>query len=190
MQTLYKILRSLKFDDFWETFETECINVKPAKEGYKDAWDELSIMTPSIPDDYDGTPDLEILLENTFVIDGEKIITVCGWSPSEKERYAIEHVPWEVWVGLPINEVCSYTYSPERIMSHCLYEMTFCGFSNEDVKKKTKDLFDTLNDIKEQIKNDAEDYESKFMTFDEFKKKVDSGELFDNDEETDEDESI
>jgi len=185
MQTIYKILRNLEFDDFWKTFEKECPNVNISKESYRGAWEELFLMTPHVPEGYDISPDLEIVLENAFDIEGETCINVCGWSPSERERYAIEHVPWEVLVGLPINEVCSCKYNPEIIMAHCLYEMTFCGFSNEEVKKNTKELMDTLQEFKEQIENNSIEDQNNFMTFEEFRKKVENGETFNKDEDKD-----
>lgn len=49
--------------------------------------------------------------------------------------------PWNEWLGIPIHERSIYSYHEIDIICHCLFEITYCGFTNnssEETKDKIK----------------------------------------------------
>lgn len=87
------------------------INVRHIKEAWND---------PELEDEeYDDV---------TGIIDGEDI------------PYAIEYVDWKEWLAMEITEESLQNYDEKEILSHCLWEMTWNGFSNEQVNKAAEDM--------------------------------------------------
>lgn len=73
--------------------------------------------------------------------DGEKYFHVSGVYPASKNKiaYAIGFVPWRKWLSMEFN------YIPEGMtdldkLCHCLFEMTWYGFSNKEVNDELKKL--------------------------------------------------
>jgi cell division septum initiation protein DivIVA len=59
-----------------------------------------------------------------------------------------------------------------EIIAHCLYEMTFCGFNEEEIKEQ----FDTINDSIEEYKNMTEEEKNEnTITLDELIRRIDEG---------------
>ena len=57
-----------------------------------------------------------------------------------------------------------------EIIAHCLYEMTFCGYTEEEIKEQ----FDTFNDRVEEYKNwSEEEKKENTITLDELIKRID-----------------
>lgn len=86
--------------------------------------------------------------------DGEEYIDVSGihqQPQSEEERcsYAIEFTPWKEWLGMEIHPNSLADFSELEIIAHCLYEMTFVGFEEEDIQEELQHI----NQISEDYKN-------------------------------------
>jgi tetratricopeptide (TPR) repeat protein len=58
-----------------------------------------------------------------------------------KTPYGIEFADWAKWLGMDIDRGTMEDYSDEEIIAHCLWEMTFNGFTQEDIKAKGDPLF-------------------------------------------------
>ena len=59
-------------------------------------------------------------------------------NPRNKEEtftQGIEFVPWNKWLGMDVSKESLDQFSEKEIIVHCLYEMTFLGFSNGKSKK-------------------------------------------------------
>lgn len=56
---------------------------------------------------------------------------------NEEEKYSqgIEFIPWRMWLGMDISNESLQSFSAQEIIIHCLYEMTFVGFTEEDIQK-------------------------------------------------------
>jgi hypothetical protein len=54
--------------------------------------------------------------------------------------YAIEFTDWAEWLGMEIDLETLLSYSEVDILGHCLWEMTFCGYSPEDVKRAMEEI--------------------------------------------------
>ena len=55
-------------------------------------------------------------------------------------KYSIELTPWCEWLGITISEDTLRQFSELEIISHCLYEMTFFGFSERKIQTFQKKL--------------------------------------------------
>jgi len=62
-------------------------------------------------------------------------------------HYALDLCSWEEWLGMDIDIDTLRDYTKEEIVAHCLYEMTFCGFTQDAVT----DLKDEINRRIEEI---------------------------------------
>ncbi len=60
---------------------------------------------------------------------------------NQEVAYGIEFVDWEEWLGMDIDPEAISNYSETDIVAHCLWEMTFYGYTQEAIKK----TIDTIN---------------------------------------------
>ena len=58
---------------------------------------------------------------------------------------AIEFTAWSEWLGMPIDTNSLKEFSELEIVAHCLNEMTYAGFEQEEINSKM-----------DRIKNKAE----------------------------------
>lgn len=65
-------------------------------------------------------------------------------------RWAIEFTRWEHWLTWPVVPVeCDLT--PAQMLAHCLYEMTFCGFVQEEVQERFDHIKGLADEVKEEL---------------------------------------
>lgn len=114
-------------------------NRKKQKAGYKKALEEIKSLKPE-------KYNLRIVLRD-FEEEGEKWTRVSGIEAGES--YAIEFTPWRQWLGMIVSSKTVKKYSQLDIVAHALWEMTWSGFSEKQVKERADELFDTVKDIKE-----------------------------------------
>src|ERR1019366_1834583 len=124
--------------------------------GYKKVFETLKTLTPvkstiSIViknelDDFDKTFYVHVF-ENAFVKENE----------FDTPHLAIELTDWEKWLGMEIENESLKNFSELEIISHCLYEMTFYGFTQHKIKK----FSESLDKQVEEIKNMSEDERKK-----------------------------
>ncbi len=72
--------------------------------------------------------------------DGEEYIDVSGLynDPKNMEDHypqGIEFSPWRQWLGMDISKENLNDFSEQEIIVHCLYEMTFMGFTEAVIQK-------------------------------------------------------
>lgn len=71
---------------------------------------------------------------------------VSGWDGIQ--RWAIEFTPWEEWLGMKINEETLKKYSRDEIVVHCMWEMTYCGFNQKEIKEEIDELNKRVEEVK------------------------------------------
>lgn len=77
---------------------------------------------------------------------------VTGIKPWDTNSYAIEFNRWEEWLGYFIScEVLNKMTEPE-IIADCLWEMTFVGFTQEEIEQEANDIDETIEDLNNMIK--------------------------------------
>ena len=81
-----------------------------------------------------------------YAIDGTKR------EDGELEKFSLSLTSWSKWLGSSISESTLQNYSNEEIISHCLFDMTFHGFSEPEIKKVNKELDIQMNDSQDPIR--------------------------------------
>jgi len=66
---------------------------------------------------------------------------------------AIEFTPWNEWLGMNIDENTLQHFTELEIIAHCLYEMTFIGFDEEEIQSE----LDKLNNVADEFRNMSEE---------------------------------
>jgi hypothetical protein len=75
---------------------------------------------------------------------------VHGIHPDDpSETWAIEMTDWREWLGSEITEETLKNYPPRELIAHALWEMTFFGYENVDIKEKREELLSMVDRIKE-----------------------------------------
>lgn len=64
------------------------------------------------------------------------------------DSYALEFVEWENWLGMDLAPETIKKFSDLEIVAHCLYEMTFVGYEEEEIQEK----FETIKGQTEEFK--------------------------------------
>ena len=115
--------------------------------GYKELFEKLLLMDV---EDSDISIDVEHQKDD---FDGEEYVDVSGtykYPKNEEEKFsqAIEFTPWNQWLGMEISQVSFIHFSELEIISHCLYEMTFIGFEEEEIQDELNSIESTIEDYK------------------------------------------
>jgi hypothetical protein len=117
----------------------------------------------------------EIVCKNCFEENEEDYIQVSGIKKTEKQEekpvgYALEFKPWNEWLGMNISANTLAEFNELEIISHCLFEMTFCGFEEEEIQTHFKEIEKASEDFKnmtpEERKQNTKSLEDLFKEFD------------------------
>jgi len=132
-------------------------------------------------------------IEVTWVrddFDNTDYVNVSGYYTNPDERtneltnsLALEFTLWEEWLGMPIDKKSLETFSELELIAHCLNEMTFAGFEQEDIQAE----MDSINKIADDYdKMTPEEQKKNTYTWEEVKEKL--GINFENDDAGNQDE--
>jgi len=135
----------------WLSVATILLKLYPDEEknisGYQKVFEQLLFMHPE---------DSEILIvvaHQKDDFDGEEYADVSGKyanPKNEEEEFlqAIEFTPWNKWLGMEISPENLLHFSELEIISHCLYEMTFAGFEEEEIQEELNSMAKSIEDYK------------------------------------------
>ncbi len=59
---------------------------------------------------------------------------------NEPVSYAIEFTDWAEWLGMEVDPTTLASYEELEILSHCLWEMTFMGYTPEAIQQAREQL--------------------------------------------------
>jgi len=127
----------------WEEIEPVLIKLYEDVpiEGYKVVFSELKRLEP-LPND----ENLSILIKKEIDhFDGSEFIHVNGIQPDNKTTYGLSFSMWQNWLGYDIHRR-SLNYSEVEIIAHCLWEMTWSGFTQEQIQLQNDELSKRLED--------------------------------------------
>ncbi len=80
------------------------------------------------------------LVISSFEEDGKTCFAVSGVKRSSDERYCFSLSPWPQWLALKVPPSLEQRFSAADIVSHCLYEMTFYGFTGRKIGARRRAL--------------------------------------------------
>jgi len=106
----------------------------------KEVFDEFENERYTCVSGVDGTLKKE---ENPEIFKDDKI-------GNQEVSYGIEFTDWEEWLGMDIDPESTSNYHETDIIAHCLWEMSFYGYTQEAIKK----TIDMIN--RESGKHEAE----------------------------------
>ncbi len=136
---LHELFRNISFEQLWslikELHNKEC-DFDSLQKQYKEAFYYVTAITPL------NNEDMRICLSwETDNIDSENdpsteaYINVSGRKNGgdELERYCLTLTRWNEWLGMDVDPLTLETFNREQILSNCLYEMTYYGFTEEEI---------------------------------------------------------
>lgn len=121
-------------------------------EPYKQVIGKLLKITPE-------KSDMQISIEKQEPYDGgDSFYDVRGIKSGTNETFAIEYSKWKEWLGMEIFEETISKYSKLDIVCHCLWEMTFHGYNEEDVVTAREELQSRLDNLPAFFNEDIDAY--------------------------------
>ncbi len=145
-QVLFKdIIGACVFKNVKEALLRLYPNQKKNIKGYKYVFQTLRLMRPRYSKE-------GMVIDISKVGRGRKAyFSVSGVyaQKSRQQSYAIEFTPWSEWLGLEVGNQVLKKIPKNEIIAHCLWEMTFMGFTQDKIRKKLNALKKQSRDIKE-----------------------------------------
>lgn len=116
------------------------------EEAVADVMVELRRLTPDQSGD-----EYELQIEPTGPVEpGEPLSwEVCCGKRDDSERYGFDLSPWEEWLALRIPQSLQDTMPAAEIVAHCIWEMTFYGFTQERIAETRAELDRRMCEIDE-----------------------------------------
>jgi DNA gyrase/topoisomerase IV subunit A len=118
--------------------------------------------------------ELEIVLTKIGSEESDFYIDVSGCEinhdqNSSSDTYSLTSTKWNEWLGMNINQNTLNEFNELEIISHCLYEMTFFAFDEEEIQNHLASLEESIEEYKELS---DEEKKSQTLTHDELLKKI------------------
>lgn len=168
-------LNNLIKSNHWLSVQLTLLQLYPGQEAmvddYRNVFEKLKCLVPEdydmniVLNEYDRDPDDESEIRTYVDVSGRKDE---GISDSITNSYALEFVEWKKWLGMDLASETITNFSELEIIAHCLYEMTFVDYNEDEIKEQ----FNAINDRIEEYKNLTEkEKKEKTLTLDELKKR-------------------
>ncbi|MAM29325.1 MAG: hypothetical protein CMC13_09905 [Flavobacteriaceae bacterium] len=130
--TLKKLIQKHTWSNISSKFSEIYPEAGKNLEGYKVVFEKLVMMKAK-------RIDMSIVL-SIEKDDNEEYIDVSAqykYPRNEEEKYlqGIELTPWRNWLGMGVNAKTLANFTEQEIIVHCIYEMSYVGFSEEDIQK-------------------------------------------------------
>lgn len=164
----------------WLSIELTLLRLYPDQEKmldeYRNVFEKLIITEPTeseldiVLTECESDSNFESEIETFVDIYGRKKIT----DPNLiAESYALEFLEWNKWLGMDLAQETINNFSELEIIAHCLYEMTFVSFDEDEIQEKLKSLNDS---VEEYNKLTDEEKKQKTISLDELKRRLDEEE--------------
>lgn len=165
----------------WLSIELTFLKLYPDQQGsienYRLVYEALKFLQPVYSD-------IKIVLYQYYDDDGNpSVVDVSGINPNPEpedinDALALEFTTWDKWLGMDISPLTLKEFTEIEIICHCLDEMTYAGFEEEEIQAE----FDKLKSIVDEYKAlSPEEKVKQTISLDELKKRI-SDDKSDNDE--------
>lgn len=168
------ILRDLIVSNSWLSVELTFAGLYPDQasslNGYERVFNELKTLPPI-------NSEITILISNEIdSFDNEPYVNVSGYNNSKTSRsindltdsLALEFTPWNEWLGMRIDENSLKYFNQLELIYHCLHEMTFMGFNQNEINNEWQKIIKAEQEYKQMTK---EEKERSTISLEELKKK-------------------
>jgi hypothetical protein len=139
------IVRACSFKSVKESLLRLYPDQKKNITGYKDVFETLRLMRPRNNKE-------EMVIDIRRVGRGENAyFSVSGICLEEdiSQLYALEYTPRSKWLGYEVAQSVLKKMPKDEIAAHCLWEMTFAGFTQSKIRRKINALNKQVQDIKD-----------------------------------------
>lgn len=168
---LYELVRNCDTEQVLQSLVEDLFVEKDNLEGYEIVLEKLKIMQPVESDDpvkiiaeiYDPKED------PIYPTDDPPYWSVSGIKENDDIHWALEFTPWEEWLSSEVFELCLAKHPHHKIVAACLWEMTFCGYDQDDIKDQVDDLKNRVRELEEDLLSGDM---SKYKTLDEVLKEL------------------
>ena len=157
---LVELINKVSFDELWEVLKGECDVPKKGKVVYEKVVDELKEMDLKIDS---GNKKEEITTIGVCEFEdplepGNFVFEVFGIARGYSTRYSLNLEPWSNWITYEVLDKSLEIYGETAVLAYILYDMTFYGYSNEDVTQKHQEVVDALNESYKIIEDGKADF--------------------------------
>lgn len=124
--------------------EDEGHNFENEFSGYLSVLEELSKLTPK------DTTMLLVVSEVQDDFDGKTYTDVSGNEEEhgELQRFALGFTSWDEWLDMEIDKSSVENYLAADLLAHILWEMTFFGYTNEEVQEVICGIEKSVDEIR------------------------------------------
>ena len=140
----------------WLSVEMTLIKLYPNQieliNDYRNVFEKLQYLKPEANDmlivltEYLENFEENSDVENTYVdVSGRKLVIE---ENSFSNSYAIEFVKWEKWLGMELAPETLENFNELEIIAHCLFEMIFFGYEEEEIQEQFESINDKIEDYK------------------------------------------
>lgn len=125
---------------WWPTVALALVKAYPEDRkslaGFRSVYDKLMDMEPV------ANSGLTIVIESVeYKHDrGHFWYDVYGILPDKDDSLALEFRPWREWLGMSVAKGTINFLTPSQIAAHCLHEMTYFGFEEQEVQSIWNDI--------------------------------------------------
>lgn len=144
------LMNSVDYDDVWIVLVKEYKLKKSAYGVYKKVLEQLKYLE-SKPSDPPVT--CVIAKVEDFLTPGEVVFDVFGVIDGDKNHYALEMNSWNEWLDFNVLDKSIEVYGPADVLAHAIYEMTFFGYSSNNVYEKVEEEKHILDERIKEIEN-------------------------------------
>lgn len=112
--------------------------------GYDQMWDTLKSLQPKLTK-------LSVVLSRRWSLDEppEPWVDISGVEAGDPQHLAIEYVDWGEWLSMPVHVAPEIQpMSPEEQLAHCLYEMSWAGYTQAVIKEQYDEILDMAEEVK------------------------------------------
>lgn len=152
---LKDLLPKTNFDEIWSIILKYWPDQEVNKSGYEMVYAQLHDIKPS---DVEYKDVLQVEIESF----GDSVCLIAhGVEYVEGQEYpnhyGLEYIPWSEWLGYTMEENTVNTMTPNEIFAGCLFEMTWCGFTEDRRRKAIERLERLCSDDCPENEEDCED---------------------------------
>ncbi len=125
-----------------------------------------------------------IVIRLTEIVDDEdEYVEVDGYYADGRvdehtlnDALALDFTPWNQWLGMLMDDQAFGEFTELEIIAHCLYEMTFISFDQEEIQAELDDLKRTVEELE---KMSPEERKSNTKSLEDFLGELNDGEKSD-----------
>lgn len=161
MKTLKQIWNNVDYKDVEEVLiELYPNDIKNLK-GFAHAFNTINAITETTDNEDIITIDISWVEDDIEPEKGEGWYHVCGLD-KDNDTWSLSIMAWEEWLSKKVNKPAGM--SDVEAVAHCLWEMTWHGFTQEEIKVFVEDLQKRIEEV--------ESGEAKTIPWEDVKKKL------------------